>query len=294
MIKRLFIASMILIAACTSVPVASQSNVAWSDVAAALGKAGTMQPGDVYKVGFPRTDLAVRIDDVQLAPGLALGSWVAFVPSRDHVMVMGDLVLTEGEVNDVISALQAGGIEQTALHNHVLRETPRVMYLHFGGHGDAVALARALRAALEKTKTPFAASGAPASTIDLPTAELNAILGATGKINAGAYQFAIARAERIVEDGMAIPPAAGTATAINFQPTGNGRAAISGDFVLLAAEVNPVIRELRAGGIDVTALHSHMLDEQPRLFFMHFWANDDALKLARALRAALDRTNRAK
>ncbi len=253
-----------------------------------------MQPGNVYKVGFPRSDLAVRIDDVQLERGLALGSWAAFLQLPQHAMVMGDLVLTEDEVNPVISALQAGGIEQTALHNHVLRESPRVMYLHFGGHGDPVALARTLRAALEKTKTPFAAAGAPATTIDLPTAELDTALGASGRISGGAYQFAIARAERIVEHDVEIPPAAGMATAINFQPTGNGRAAISGDFVLLASEVNPVIRELRAGGIDVTALHSHMLDEEPRFFFMHFWANDDALKLARALRAAVDRTNRSR
>lgn len=288
----IFTASLFL-AACATSTVAPRPRADWTDVAKALGKAGSVQPGNVYKVGFPRSDLAVHIDDVQLKPGLALGSWAAFLDLPQHAMVMGDLVLLEGEVNDVISSLQAGGMEVTALHNHVLGESPRILYLHFGGHGDAVALARTLHAALEETKTPLGAGSAPPATIDLPTAELDAILGASGKINAGAYQFAIARAERIVEHGVEIPPAAGVATAINFQPTGNGRAAISGDFVLLASEVNPVIRELRAGGIEVTALHSHMLDEQPRLFFMHFWANDDAQKLARALRAALDRTRRA-
>lgn len=293
--KRLLIVlASLLTGACTASIATPASRADWNEVAGALGKTGSVQPGNVYKVGFPRSDLDVRIDGVQLRPGLALGSWAAFLQLPRHAMVMGDLVLTETEVNDVISALQAGGIEQTALHNHVLRESPRVLYLHFGGHGDAVKLARTLRAALEKTKTPFAAAGASVSTIDLPTADLDAALGASGKISGGAYQFAIARAERIVEHGVAIPPAAGTATAINFQPTGNGRAAISGDFVLLASEVNPVIRELRAGGIDVTALHSHMLDEQPRLFFMHFWAHDDALKLARTLRTALDRTHRAR
>lgn len=262
----------------------------WKDVEAALGKSGSVQPGNVYKVGFPRSDLAVHVDDIQLAPGLALGSWAAFLQLPHHAMAMGDLVLTEGEVNDVINALHAGGIDVTALHNHVLRESPRVMYLHFGAHGDAVAIARTLRSALEKTKTPFV-SAAPATSIDLPTADLEAVLGAKGKINGGAYQFAIARKERVVEDGVEIPPAAGMATAINFQPTGNGRAAISGDFVLLGSEVNPVMRALRAGGIDVTALHSHMLDETPRFFFMHFWANADARKLARTLRSALDRMN---
>jgi len=283
---KIAVLSMLTIACATSVAMPQQRD--WSDVAPALGKSGSLQPGNVYKVSFPRSDLAVRVDDVQLKPGLALGSWAAFLQLREHAMVMGDLVLTEDEVNDVISALQAGGIEQTALHNHLLRELPRVMYLHFNGHGDAVALARTLRGALEKTKTPFAAAGAPATTIDLPTTELDTLLGAPGKIAGGAYQFAIPRAERITADGVEIPPAAGVATAINFQPVGNGRAAISGDFVLLASEVNGVIRELRGGGIDVTALHSHMLDEEPRLFFMHFWANDDALKLARTLRRALD------
>jgi hypothetical protein len=290
----ILLATLIVVTACaTSRSAVPMERADWNDVAAALGKSGSVQPGNVYKVGFPRSDLAVRIDDVQLKPGLALGSWAAFLQLPQHAMTMGDLVLTEDEVNPVISALQAGGIEQTALHNHVLRESPRVMYLHFGGHGDPVALARTLRSALEKTKTPFTAAAAPATTIDLPTSELDATLGASGKISGGAYQFAIARAERIMEHGVEIPPAAGMATAINFQPTGSGRAAISGDFVMLASEVNSVIRELRAGGIDVTALHSHMLDEEPRFFFIHFWANDDALKLARTLRAAVERTNRA-
>lgn len=292
--KPLLLAGACLLAtACATSPAIPAPRGDWSDVAAALGKSGSVQSGNVYKLGFPRPDLVVRLDGVRLEPGLALGSWAAFLQLPRHVMVMGDLVLTEDEVNPVISALHAGGIEQTALHNHVLRESPRVMYLHFGGHGDPVALARTLRSALEKTKTPLAGGGTPATTIDLPLAELDAAFGASGKINAGAYQFAIARAERIVEHGVEIPPAAGMATAINFQPTGNGRTAISGDFVLLASEVNPVIRELRAGGIDVTALHSHMLEEEPRFFFMHFW-NDDALKLAHALGAALESTNRAK
>jgi len=288
----LLVASMLAFACATAVPAPPRTD--WKDVEAALGKSGSMQPGSVYKVGFPRTDLAVRLDGVQLAPGLALGSWAAFIQLPRHAMVMGDLVLVESEVNDVISALQAGGIEQTALHNHLLHESPRVMYLHFGGHGDAVALARTLRSALEKTKTPFTPAGPPATSIDLPAVQLDQALGGSGRINGGAYQFALPRAERVVEHGVEIPPAAGMAIAINFQPTGSGRAAISGDFVLLASEVNPVIRELRAGGIEVTALHSHMLDEEPRLFFMHFWANDDALKLARTLRAALEHTNRAR
>jgi len=207
--KGLLLVACLIATACATAPATPMQRADWNDVATALGKSGSVQPGNVYKVGFPRSDLAVRIDDVQLKPGLALGSWAAFLQLPQHAMVMGDLVLTEDEVNPVISALQAGGVEQTALHNHVLRESPRVMYLHFGGHGDPVALARTLRSALEKTKTPFAAGGAPATTIDLLTAELDATLGASGKINGGAYQFAIPRAERIVEHGVEIPSGCG-------------------------------------------------------------------------------------
>lgn len=270
---------------------AATSPTDWKPVEQALGRAGSVQPGGVYKAGFPRSDLAVTAEGVAVKPALALGSWAAFKKSGGHTMVMGDLVLLESELNPVISALQAGGIEQSAVHNHLIGESPHVMYVHFSGHGDAVALARTLHDALALTKTPMAppASATNAPPLDLPVADLDRILGQAGKANGGVYQFSIARPETIREKGMEIPPAMGTATAINFQPVGGGRAAISGDFVMIAAEVNPVIRALRGGGILVTALHSHMLGESPRLFFMHFWAVDDARKLAATLRTALDR-----
>jgi hypothetical protein len=263
----------------------------WKDVEQAIGRAGTLLPGDVYKVGFPRSDLSVVLDGVAIKPALALGSWAAFKEiGGGQVMTMGDLVLLESEVTPVIDALQKTGIEQSALHNHLLGESPHVMYLHFSGHGDASTLARELHDALALTKTPLgAAAPAPANpSIDLPTADLDRILHSSGKIVGGTYQFGVPRAGAIKEHGMEIPPSMGMATAINFQPTGNGRAAITGDFVMIASEVNPVIRALRRGGITVTAVHSHMLDETPRLFFMHFWANDDAKKLATTLRSALD------
>jgi hypothetical protein len=265
--------------------------IQWTDVATALGRAGTMQPGDVYKVAFPRSDLNVVANGVSIKPALALGSWVAFVPDGDHAMVMGDLVLLESEVNPVISILQAGGIEQSAVHNHLIGESPHVMYVHFEGHGDAVKLAATLHRALAATKTPLGPPPSPPAKpapIDLPLSDLDDIMKSTGKVNGGVYQFSIARAADVVAHGITIPPAMGTATAINFQPTGNGKAAISGDFVMIASEVNRVIRALRRGGIDVTALHSHMLEEQPRLLFMHFWANSDAKELAKTLRAALN------
>jgi hypothetical protein len=263
----------------------------WKDVQQAIGRAGSLLPGNVYKVSFPRSDLVVTLDGVPIKPALALGSWAAFKDiGGGHVMAMGDLVLLESEVTPVMDALQKGGIEQSALHNHLIGESPHVMYMHFDGHGDAATLARILHDALALTKTPMeppAPSPATPPAIDLPTAELDRIIGLPGKIAGGTYQFAVPRTEKIMEHGSEVPPSMGMAIPLNFQPTGNGRAAITGDFVLLASEVNPVIRILRNGGIAVTALHSHMLEETPRLFFMHFWANDDAKKLATTLRAAL-------
>jgi hypothetical protein len=265
----------------------------WKEVGQALGKAGSMQPGDVYKVSLPRGDLNVTARGVRLKPALALGSWVAFKKSGGMTMVMGDLVLTEDEVTPVMTKLQEGGVEQTALHNHVLGETPRVMYMHISAMGDAVKIARAIHDALSMSKTPFTAPPAAGGdqNLGIDTKQLDQLMGQTGKVNGGVYQFGVPRAEAVMEGGMEVPPSMGLATAINFQPTGGGKAAITGDFVMTAGEVNPVIRALREHGIEVTALHSHMLDESPRLFFMHFWANDDALKLARGLRAALDKMN---
>ncbi len=265
----------------------------WKAVEQALGKAGSVQPGDVYKVSLPRTDLQVSVGDVQVKAPLALGSWVAFKKAGSMTMVMGDLVLTEDEVTPVLTKLQEGGVEQTALHNHVLHESPRVMYMHINAMGDAVKIAKAIHDALALSKTPFAAPavGNPPQDLGIETKQLDQIIGQTGKVNGGVYQFSVPRAEKIVDNDMEVPPSMGVAHAINFQPTGGGKAAITGDFVLIASEVNPVIRALRDNGIQLTAVHSHMLVESPRLFFMHFWANDDALKLARGIRAALDKTN---
>ena len=253
-----------------------------------------MQPGDVYKVSLPRSDLQVTAGGVQIKPALALGSWVAFKKAGDTTMVMGDLVLTEDEVLPVMTKLQEGGVQQTALHNHVLHESPRVMYMHISATGDAVKIAKAIHDALSLSKTPFtapASGGDQSQDLGIDTKQLDQIMGQSGKVNGGVYQFSVPRGEKIMDGAMEVPPAMGVATAINFQPTGAGRAAITGDFVLIASEVNPVIKALRDNGIEVTALHSHMLNEAPRLFFMHFWANDDAQKLARGLRAALDKMN---
>jgi hypothetical protein len=276
----------------------------WSSVEQMLGRRGTTQPGGVMRFAFPRIDLQVTAAGVAIRPAFALGSWAAFTDvGGGHVMVMGDLVLTPEEINPVLSALQAGGVEQTALHNHLLNESPRVMYLHIHGHGDRTAIARTIRAALASTKTPLdtgtvAPSAASNPPFDLDTAQIASALGVRGRVNGGVYQVSVPRAETIREAGLdepartrVVPPAMGLGTVINFQPTGAGRAAITGDFVMTAREVNRVIRALRENAIEITSLHNHLLTDEPRLFFMHFWANDDAVKLARGLRAALNQTN---
>jgi hypothetical protein len=239
-----------------------------AEVGEALGKTGAAMPGGVYRVGLPRTDLKATLDGVALKPGFALGGWLAFEKTGDQGMVMGDLVLTEEEVNPVMAKLAAAGIEITALHNHLLRNRPFTMYMHVLGHGDPATLAAALHTALAESTTPFAAAppGAAPPPIDLDTAAIDQALGAKGRnVGGGVYQFGIPRVETIRDGGMVVPPAMGSAIAINFQPTGGGKAAITGDFVLIASEVNPVLKVLREHGIEVTAIHNHMLDDQPHL-----------------------------
>jgi hypothetical protein len=269
----------------------------WTAVDEALGTTGAVQADGVHRYALPRRDLNVSVDGVHIKPGLALGSWLAFKPMDDNVMVMGDLVLTGDEVRPVMKKLEDGGISVTAVHNHLLRANPMTFYMHVGAHGNAVQVAKALRAALAESKTPFGPppAAAPASApSSVAIADLDTALRAKGKDNNGIYQYSFPRAEALKDGMTALSGSLGAATAINFQPTEGGKAAITGDFVMIAAEVNPVIKALLDNGIEVTALHNHMLDDEPRLFFMHFWAHDDARKLATGLRAALDKMNLAK
>ena len=282
-------AALALLWIATSTPAAETD---WSKVDQAIGKKGNALPGSVYKYGLPRSDLNVTVDGITLKPTLALGSWVAIQPAGTSAMVMGDLVLTESEISPVIQRLLDGGIEVSAIHNHLIRMSMPVFYMHIDGHGDPVKLAETVRAALALSKTPLSQPpAAPPAALDLDTAAIEQALGFKGGANGGVYQFSIPRAEAISDGGMAIPPSLGTAMAINFQPLGGGNAAITGDFVLLGSEVNSVMKTLRQHDIEVTALHSHMVNDSPHLLFMHFWAHDDALKLAHGLRAALDLTN---
>jgi Domain of Unknown Function (DUF1259) len=281
------------ILAALSATAATAQEIDWQKVDDALGRKAAVS-GDVHRYGFPRSDLVVALDGVAIKPALALGGWIAFKPMHGQAMIMGDLVLLETEINPVMLKLMEGGLEITAVHNHLLRANPATFYMHVGGHGDPAKMAAAIHDALAASKTPLTASAPPSPppAIDLDTAQLDQIIGVKGQANGGVYQFGVPRRDPVSEGGMLLMPGGplGVATAINFQPTGNGKAAITGDFVLIGDEVNPVIKALRQNGIEVTALHSHMLDEQPRLYFMHFWANDDAVKLAKGLRAALDKT----
>jgi len=278
----------------TAVPAAEPD---WKAVEQALGKPGQLQDGGVFRVGMPRADLAVTVTGVPVKPGFALGSYAAFKQMGDQTMVMGDLVLLDQEIPAVMSGLLSRGLEVTAIHNHLNEMSPHVMYMHYEGHGDAVQLATALRQALSASATPLGGPPAPpaapaAGAPTLDTKQIEQALGRPGRdLGAGVFQVTVPRAEAITENGMPLLPAMGVVTVLNFQALADGKAAITGDFVLLDKEVNPVARTLRQHGVDVTAIHNHGLLDVPRLFYMHFWAVDAPAKLAQALRAALDQTN---
>ncbi len=269
----------------------------WKDVEDVFGFPGDSLPGGVIRFNMPRKDLHVTVGGTEVKPGLALGAWAAFHRvGKNDAMVMGDLVLTEDEVAPVMKALQNGGVEVTALHNHLLGEAPKIMYIHMGGHGDPVKLAKTIKQAVALTKTPLPQGGGTKETTDLgfDVAAVEKIIGHPGKVSGGVLHFNVPRAEKLTEEGLNTPPSMGAGTAINFQPTGNGHAAIAGDFAMTWKEVGPVMQVLEHNGVQAVALHSHALNDVPRLFYMHFWANDDAVKLAKTLRSALDKTNSAK
>ena len=276
-------------------PAQAQPAPSWTSIDQALGRSGTTQPDGVRRYSFPRSDLKVELDGVAIKPALALGGWLAFEPMHRsrRGMVMGDLVLTQDEVNPVMNELLKEGLTITAVHNHLLRSSPVTMYMHVRGEGDLGRLAASLHSALALSHTPLQppSPAAAAPALELDTAAIDRIMGRQGKANGGVYQFTVPRREAITDGGMNVGASMGTGTSINFQPTAGGKAAVTGDFVLLAKEVDPVMSTLRGSGIEVTALHSHMLSEQPKLYFMHFWAVADARQLATGLLSALDKMN---
>jgi hypothetical protein len=254
----------------------------------AMGRSG-QKAGDVYRIAFPRTDLHPSVAGLDIKPGLALGSWAAFAGSDNEAMVMGDLVLLENELTPVMKKLRAAGFDITAVHNHVLNETPRVIYMHYMGHGKAVDLAKSLHDGLAESKTPLDKPATPAPAGEPPAfvKTIEDTLGTKGRFAGGVLSFGIPRAGSITDHGMTLTTPQGVAEAINFQEAGTGKVATTGDFVLTADEVNPVISALEERDIAVTALHSHMLTEQPRLFFMHFWAVGSTESVAAGIKAAL-------
>ena len=269
-------------------------NGQWKPVQEIFGFAGDPLAEGAIRFNMPRKDLRVTLAGIEIKPGLALGSWAAFHRvGKNDAMIMGDLVLTSDEVAPVAKALQEGGVEVTAIHNHLIGESPQVLYVHMGGHGDPVKMAQAVKQAVSLTRTPMPPGGGGKESEDLAfeVAVVEQAIGHRGKVSGGVLHFNLPRDEKLTEGGLPTPDSLGMGTSINFQPAGKGRAAIAGDFAMTGKEVGQVMRVLRENGIESVALHSHALDDVPRLFYMHFWAVDDAVKLAKGLRAALDRTN---
>src|SRR5437899_2847344 len=274
---------------------ASPTALDWSAVDQVIGRPASQLDGGVHRYGLPRTDLTVHLGDVVLKPAFALGSYLAFIQVGGRALMMGDLALTEPEVPKTLGPLRQGGVEITAIHNHLLGDVPKIMYVHVHGMGDPVALAQAVRSAMAQTGTPLGPPAAgPAPDPGLDTAALDQTLGRTGKATGGIYQYNVGRAEKIMVEGTQMPAGMGVATVLNFQATSGGRAAVTGDYALVDREVEPVVDALTGGGIQVTALHSHSVADEPHLYYLHFFGEGDPAGLARTLRQALDRTNAAR
>ena len=273
-------------------PVFAQNNVQrlnTDGIAKAMGKEGELI-GEMYKVSFPRSDLTVNVKNVAIKPALALMAWAGFIKSGSTAITYGDLVVLEDELNPVISKLEAGGVEVSAVHNHLLHETPRVMFIHFVGSGNEAEMAKAIRDALALTKSPLVSAASEPETKPEIATEIERIIGYPGSMGGDVFHITVPRNEvHVMSMGTMLPGSMGMNTPFNFQLDGKN-AAISGDFMLLPAELNPVINALRANGIEVASIHNHLLDNQPSMVFMHFWAYGDAVGLAKGLKAALDRT----
>jgi hypothetical protein len=264
-----------------------------------MGIKGKSNNGE-YKITVPQNDLDVKVDGFQIIPAMGLGTWVAFTPTKDGAMVMGDIVVTETDLGPVQQEIIRQGLTSTAIHNHFIRNHPNIMYMHMGGSGNTEVMAQKAKAVLDKVKElrggdpakGTASNGAVKNTID--TAWLSEVLGYTGEMSKGVYKYTIGRPDvKLTEHGAPVSTFLGFNTWAAWQGTPE-KAAVCGDFTMLENEVEPVLKALVENGIEVVALHNHMVHEQPRIFFLHYWGIGPAEQLAKGLRAALNQTGKAR
>ncbi len=263
----------------------------WKQIDDLLGRKGNQESPGVWKYDLTRDDLHVKLNGAEIKPELALDGWLTFQNRPQKTRVMGELVLTADEVNPVIAKLHEGGVHVMALHNHLIGESPEVMYLHIMSEGEPLAVARAVQSALVLTKLPQHESEQKESLQGLDVAQIQRIIGGEKETSGSVLELTVGRRDRITDLGAPIPPAMEVESEAKFQSTGNGQALMYGEIVLTASEVAPVLRSLEQNGIKIMAVHNHMLTEQPRIFFVHCLGQGDAIKLARAMRATLDLTN---
>lgn len=264
-----------------------------ASIGTAAGTEAHAGPDGVVRIGWARTEVGVTVDGTRLDPAAGLGSWAAFEPAADGALVMGDTVVFEDEIEPALDAALAAGLEVTAIHNHFLFDHPRVYFMHVGGRGEPTALARgvksmwdAIRAVRARAPQPRPGfPGTPPAPGSLDAATLGEILGRASERHGAVVKVTIPREGKA--HGVAVGGSMGLSTWAAFSGS-DRRASVDGDFIMTAAEVQPVLRALRRAGIHVVALHNHMLDDEPRFFFLHYWGKGAAADLARGVRSALD------
>jgi hypothetical protein len=264
-----------------------------------MGIKGKSNNGE-YKITVPQNDLNIEVDGFKIIAAMGLGTWVAFTPTKDGAMIMGDIVLTETDLKPVQQEVIRQGLTITAIHNHFVRNHPNVIYMHIGGSGKTEMMAQKAKAVLDKVKevrggdpSKGTASSEPV-TNTLDTKKLDDILGYKAEMSKGVYKYTIGRPDvKLKEHGTTVTTFLGFNTWAAFQGTPD-HAAVAGDFTMLEDEVAPVIKTLIENGIEVVAVHNHMVHEQPRIFFLHYWGVGNAEQLAKGLKAALDQTGKSK
>ena len=290
---RYFLAVLALCVLAT-IPLQGQTpdSVRWTALGAVLGAKPVAQPG-VHRFNFPRSDLTVRMGDVTIAPALALTSWAAFTDDTSSTIVMGDLVVIAPELPALLAALSSAGIAVTAVHNHLVGEDPRVMYVHYHGHGASQQLAAGLAHALAATATPRPAAASPSMPVTIDTARIHAALQSEPKGNGAIASVGMPLLKsEIVVDGLVVPVTLGLSSPINFQRVSDQRWLATGDFAVTSAQVQPIVRALIEAGITPTAIHSHLLGETPTVYFIHFWADGAPTKVLSGLGAAVKAAGR--